>query len=179
MVGGSVTSALKTHRYLQAAGLALLVSACVMTPSGPPLYGSPYGSGRSGKVVDALSQGTRDSAAFNFYTVSIDAPYTRVFRATVSVLNDQGDPVVQADSDKGYIVTAQAAHGVLYGHHRQYFVGFDRISDQKTEMTVKLFDWNDVDTDDPRIAYLQADQNDFIAPRVSSFIEAVRAAAAK
>lgn len=75
----------------------------------------------------------------------LDGPYEKVFATVVRTLNELGDPVVQADSDKGYIVTRPSVHTLVVATYSlQYLVAFERLPDSKVRMVFKVLQWDNV-----------------------------------
>jgi hypothetical protein len=130
-------------------------------------------------MVAGLSRNAQDTGAFPLFAETIYTSFDRVFDAAVRVLKSQGDRIVQADSDKGYIVTEQSFHGsIAYQYWTQHFIVFSRVSDMQTRMVFKLCSYYWDDENYPTSMYVRAPNNAKENYRISAqFVQAVRISA--
>lgn len=156
----------------------LFIAACGPGPPPPSIgYASP--DEPATEMLVGLSRNAEDTGSFPVFADTIYTSYDRVFDAAVHVLKSQGDIIVQADSDKGYIVTDLEFHGsILYQYWTQHFIILNRMSDMQTRMVFKLcsYYWDDVNY--PTSMYVRAPNNTKENYRISAqFVQAVRISA--
>lgn len=171
-------------RRAAARSLVMMVSLAPVAACGPSPYSSPPsiwgypGSatpGPVGGIIDTIATQTPEANNVPAYDEVLDAPYDRVFAQAVRVLNERGDDVIEADSDKAYIVTRGSMHMtvMLTPYYLRFFVAFEEISKSRTRIVFKVVAWEHI-YETHSVIPVSADY--FVGWKARQFVEAVQTA---
>lgn len=161
--------------------LVCIIAAIVGSCAEPP---APYiaaisaetANTRSAQRVAELSKSIPDQESFDIFTDILPVSQDKAFAAAIAVLKNEGDPIAQADSDVGYIVTAKGTHGFVTSHYfTQYVIVFEPISKTQTRITLKLYQWRIADNGvDYAVTWLAPMSEDTVQKDAGRFVDKVR-----
>jgi tetratricopeptide (TPR) repeat protein len=128
--------------------------------------------------IDILCRYRKDASLFESRTEVIPMSYDATWTAVQRVLKEQKEKIRVTDKESGVVITENTEHGLLGSTFDQYFIVFERVSEEITRLNFKLFTYYDKTEKDGRVLRLP-ERPGFIDARAKKFIQNVSKPMAK
>lgn len=164
----------------------IVVTACLAGcgPLGPAMpYWVPPGMrafGTVGHKLETAASQIPEAASMPSFRLELNIPYDRAFSVALMAIKSTGNSVLNADGDRGLIISDQTDHlrsSLVSVYFLQYFVALESIGPQRTVLAFKILQMEQfyADPDDIRPSGLIPTTHfDEVAKRAEAFAQKLR-----